>query len=165
MDSTFITIVFAVLLGLIPASIAKNKGHDFLAWWFFGAALFIVALPMAILLKPNTKEIEQIQMQTGEMKKCPYCAEMIKNEAVVCRYCGKDLPITAPELLDNTPIQISKDEFSKLTYRQKFAVTEYGVLLSPEKAEVVGKMLGDFKSKDIPSYCETHGKKVFSLQK
>ena len=41
-------IFIAGALGLIPAAIASGKGHSFGAWWLFGAALFIVALPWPV---------------------------------------------------------------------------------------------------------------------
>lgn len=49
-------LIAAALLGLIPAAIASKKGRSFGLWWFFGAMLLIVALPMAILMKSKNSE-------------------------------------------------------------------------------------------------------------
>ena len=36
-------------------------------------------------------------MSNKEMKRCPYCAGLIKSEAIKCRYCGSTLHSTMPE--------------------------------------------------------------------
>jgi len=87
------SLVIAAFLGLIPAVIAYQKGHDFFDWWVFGWLLFIVALPAALLLKPNIAELETRQLEQGTVKRCPYCAELVKREGRVCKHCGRDVTV------------------------------------------------------------------------
>jgi hypothetical protein len=90
-------IVIVALLGVVTGAIAHNKGHSFAKWWFYGAALFIVALPMAIMLKPVGQVTGAASMVAG-LRKCPKCSESIQPDAKVCRFCGAAVtPITAEE--------------------------------------------------------------------
>jgi hypothetical protein len=60
-------LIVAALIGLIPAFIAKKKCHSFGLWWFYGAALFIIALPQALLMKPAEGSEEANKQRALEM--------------------------------------------------------------------------------------------------
>lgn len=91
-----IYLLFASVLGIIPAAIAQQKGRNFLIWWLYGTLIWIVALPHSILLRKDQGLIDARALRDGG-KKCPQCAEVVRRDARVCRFCGSDLSASSAQ--------------------------------------------------------------------
>lgn len=87
--------VLVVILGFITGLIARSKGRRVMGWWLYGMLIAIVAIPHALLLKPDLEGIERLAAWKGK-KRCPECAEFVPVAATKCKSCGARFETETP---------------------------------------------------------------------
>jgi ribosomal protein L37AE/L43A len=100
---------------LIVAGIASAKGRSGFGWLLLSvlispllAGIIVAALPpvpwgfdaAALSAGDITRDLDAMAIAAGDMKQCPECAELVRAEAKICRFCRYDFSdAMSPEAL------------------------------------------------------------------
>ena len=101
-----VVVIQAVCSGILASILADKKGHSEGAWFAAGLVLGVFGLIAAAGLPDMYARPEPYAPGPGAVRTCPDCAEPIRVEARVCKYCGhafndEELAADALQALDS----------------------------------------------------------------
>jgi multisubunit Na+/H+ antiporter MnhB subunit len=157
-------------LGELSAYFGNN--NDISATDFIGSGLYIViggsiGLVLSGLgIFNSTNELNETKQNSNtdttskeneDSKKCPDCAETIKKEAKVCRYCKRTFSKTelnaSTEIVSDAPPSLSSEESKKeVEYKQN--LERLRLLIKKEKSSIFGSSHKDEINMRIEYLCE-----------
>jgi len=114
-------LIQGIIFGGFCAYIATQKNRDKVDWFFLGFFFSILAV-LALIAIPIKNNPDQLD---ASLRNCPNCAELVKKQAIICRFCQKELPVLSSysknntvNLQENASLYRHKTDQAKLFYRE-----------------------------------------------
>ena len=81
------------IFGHFSGKIASSKGRDYSNYFWLGFLLGLIGLLIVALMgDQNPKKVRLVQEDLIEdQKKCKYCAEYVKKDAIFCKHCKNSI--------------------------------------------------------------------------
>ena len=97
----FAWMFFAILFAVFSAAIAVSRGRSGVGWFLLGGIFgvfgpLVAALPRIERDADSDRRTVRPSERDDNEWKCPHCAEMVKGEAIKCRFCHSALVPIAP---------------------------------------------------------------------
>ena len=97
------------ILSILCGVYASGKGKSGFGYFLLSVLLSpLIGFIAALISKENTAKIEKKEISKGGKRRCPFCAELIKSEAIVCKHCSKDIGKECPQCKQQNVIDASK---------------------------------------------------------
>lgn len=86
----------SLFFAFLSSMVGKSKGFGSASCFLAGLLLGPLALVWFLVKPKNDAALTTAAIRSGDFRKCPFCAELVRYEATVCKHCQRDLPKVKP---------------------------------------------------------------------
>lgn len=98
----FMLIVIYIAASALTGIIASNKGRSGVSIFLLSLVFSpLIGLLTALVISTNTREMDLKKIKSREFRRCPFCAELVRPEAIICRYCSNQLEQESSSDIEN----------------------------------------------------------------